>query len=287
MSERLAMDAGEAGPRPVTGTSGGAAGMAPMKAAVVVQGRVIGALILRETRTRYGKTQLGYLWSLAEPIAVVATFTLIFLALGRPAPIGESLPLFFATGMLAYHIYRRVTAFCTGALEANNALFSFPSVKRLDALLSRALLELLTAVFSLLLIFGFMHAALETPLPAELPQVALACLLLAALGLGHGAINAVIITQFEAWKQIDSIMSRPLFFASAIFFLPDHMPAVVRDVLWWNPVLHGVELMRHGYYADYRGETLSMWFLVSSAFVIMLIGLAAERASRFRSHGDD
>ena len=42
--------------------------------ALAVQGRVISALTLRETRSRYGNSKLGFFWALFEPAAHVAVF---------------------------------------------------------------------------------------------------------------------------------------------------------------------------------------------------------------------
>lgn len=40
--------------------------------------RVNFALILRETKTRYGRLQIGYLWAFLEPILVITVLSLVF-----------------------------------------------------------------------------------------------------------------------------------------------------------------------------------------------------------------
>ena len=57
--------------------------------ALNVQGRVISALTLRETRARYGNSKLGFFWALFEPFAHVIVFIGIFSALGRAIPRRE------------------------------------------------------------------------------------------------------------------------------------------------------------------------------------------------------
>ena len=61
-----------------------------MHRAAAVQGRVIFALMLREVRTRFGRTQVGYLWALLEPITYIATMTFVFDSVGRPPRAGDS-----------------------------------------------------------------------------------------------------------------------------------------------------------------------------------------------------
>jgi tetratricopeptide (TPR) repeat protein len=50
------------------------------------QGRVIHALIIRETRTRFGDSKLGYGWALLEPIAHILMLSLVFAVLMRGRP---------------------------------------------------------------------------------------------------------------------------------------------------------------------------------------------------------
>jgi len=258
-----------------------------MQAAAATQMRVVGALILRETRTRFGKTQFGYLWALAEPLAVVASFTLMFTAMGRLPPYGNSLPMFFALGALAFQYYRRVASFCSSALDANRALLGYPIVKQVDTLVARALLESLTCLFvSSALISGLILFD-DQEFPAQLGSMGIAALMLCLIGFGQGTISAVISSYFASWRNIDTMLSRPLFFMSGIFFVPDRMPPRLVEYLAWNPILHGLELMRSGYYPDYRSPTLDVWYLTYWALGLTVVGLAAERVMRLRAAVSD
>ncbi len=73
-----------------------------------IQGRVLLALMLREARTRYGGRQFGYLWALLEPILHISFLSALFTLAGRSAALGESIPVFVATGMATYLGFRNV-----------------------------------------------------------------------------------------------------------------------------------------------------------------------------------
>src|SRR6202043_1597700 len=68
--------------------------------------RVIHALIIRETRTRFGDSKLGYGWALLEPTAHILMLSLVFAVLmrGRP-PIGGGFFIFYYTGIIPYHMF--------------------------------------------------------------------------------------------------------------------------------------------------------------------------------------
>ncbi|MDX2266429.1 MAG: ABC transporter permease [Hyphomicrobiales bacterium] len=253
---------------------------ASVRASAAVQARVIGALILRETRTRFGKSQVGYLWAITEPVAAVVTFTLMFMALGRPAMFGDNLFLFFATGVLPYQIYRKVCTYVMSAPEANQALLNYPIVKQIDTMIARAALEIATALVTSIMIFGALIVFAGCEPPARFLAVIASLGALALLGFGTGVINAVIIQRFDSWKNIEALISKPFFFISGIFFLPETLPEPVRDALSWNPILHGIEWMRYGFYFNYRAYDLDVLYLLNWALITTLIGLAAERATR-------
>lgn len=67
------------------------------------QRRIIGALIIRESRTRFAEHKLGYGWALIEPILHIALLSATFAVLmhGRP-PIGSHFFIFYYTGLIRY-----------------------------------------------------------------------------------------------------------------------------------------------------------------------------------------
>lgn len=261
--------------------------MSDLLTSAIVQLRVIAALMLRESRTRYGKSQLGYLWSLAEPIAIVLTFSVVFQAMGHPPPIGESHAVFFSTGILAFSTYRRTASFCATAFTSNESLLTFPIVQQIDTLFARALLEYFTSILSLILIFSGLILIWDIDLPNDVGSMMLAMSVLVLLGLGHGALTAVIGSYSPSWQRVDEMLSRPLFFISGVFFVPSMLPPSVQDVLSWNPLLHGIELLRSGYYSQYRAEFVDVGYLLGFACILLLVALSAERVMRLRPERDN
>ena len=78
---------------------------------LAVQWRVIHAIIMRETATRYGDSKIGFLWAFFEPLAHVGTFIFIFSMIGRTAPIGNDIPTFILTGIIPWLMFNHIVAF--------------------------------------------------------------------------------------------------------------------------------------------------------------------------------
>ena len=246
-------------------------------------GRVVAALLLRETRVRFGKSQIGYLWAVLEPLGGIIIFASVFHMIGRVPDVGQSLYLFLALGMLGYSMQRRLAVQLGGAFEANQALLSFPIVKRVDTLLARGILEIATSLLSIGIIIAGLMVIEDIPPPAHLDILVGGIAALALLGFGLGTVNAVLNSYFGSWRHIEGLIHRPLFLMSGIFFVPSTMPTAITEILVWNPILHGIEWLRYGYYEGYRPDFISFEYLIGWGLVTTLLGLAAER---FLPHGE-
>ena len=248
-----------------------------MAEAFVIQARVIGALILRETRTRFGASKIGYVWALLEPIGHVVVLGFVYFLFGRKTPVGNSLELYFITGIFPYFLYEKTGTRLSGALTANKALLNLPMVRNLDVIFARAILELATIlVVLLILIAGLVLAGVEEAIPFNPVQAGEAFLVMWLFGTGIGSINAVINSINKSWDNIFKLLTRPIFLLSGIFYSVDHFPEPFRTYLLYNPIIHGVEWFRSGFYEDYSVETLDKPYLIAWAFCSLVAGLALE-----------
>lgn len=249
---------------------------------LALQIRVVGALVLRETRATFGTSSFGYLWAIITPAASVGVLVYIFSLIGRQPPFGASLALFFATGILTLDFFNKLSNTLMSTFDANRALFSYPIIKETDALFARLILLTATHVLIMGLFYGSLIALGLAGLPAHPASLAGAVLLTAGLGFGFGTLNAVIVSLWDSWAQVEKVLMRPLFFVSGIFYIPSNLPPEAREILVWNPVLHLVELTREGYYPNYNSTLLDPLYPVGLALVFVLLGLAGERFLRHR-----
>jgi capsular polysaccharide transport system permease protein len=256
------------------------------RAALTTQLRVIGALILRDTRARYGRSHLGYLWAIAEPLSYVVFMAVLFSTLGRHPPFGHDHALFFASGILPFTLFATLSRSVSGALDANRALLTYPIVKPIDTLVARGVLEFATSMVVMIVMFAGIIILHGVDGPAHLDSIALAVLGLAFLGFGVGMTNAAIEQVFSTWREIYAVFSRPLMLVCAVFFTLDSLPATAREFVALIPVTHGVELFRTGYYTGYRSSALDVAFLYQAGLLICVFGLAAERALRSTTAGN-
>ncbi|MFD1344657.1 ABC transporter permease [Litorisediminicola beolgyonensis] len=235
--------------------------------------RSILALMLREMSTRYGRTPGGYVWAILEPLGAILVLALGFSLVLRSPSLGNSFILFYATGFLPFNIFNDISNNVARSLKFSKGLLVYPSVTWIDALLARFVLNLLTGLLISYLLLGGILMLSETRSVLQIGPIIEAMCLTALLGLGVGSMNCVLGGLFPVWDNIWSIITRPLFLASGVFFIYDDMPPLAKEVLWYNPLIHITGLMREGFYPMYAPGYISIAYVTLVSMALLVLGL--------------
>lgn len=243
--------------------------------------RTITALILREMATTYGRSPGGYLWAVLEPVAGVAVLSAAFSFAFQSPPLGSNFQLFYATGIIPLSIYSSISSRVANSVSFSRPLLTYPSVTFMDAILARFILNMLTQIMVAYLILAGVMLIYDTKVILKLPSVAGALALSGALAMGIGTLNCFLFTRFPLWSQIWGILMKPIFMISCIFMTFDSMPIWARDILWYNPVIHLVGLMRHGFYSSYHASYVSVGYVLVISATCMAAGLMLLRKHQY------
>ncbi|MGF1446561.1 MAG: ABC transporter permease [Pikeienuella sp.] len=247
--------------------------------------RVIWAVMLRDIRTRFFNHGLGYLLAISWPVAHILVLLGFYTLLGRHAPYGQSIELFFATALVPFMAWNYMSRFIMLSLVINRALLAFPAVKIFDVLVGRAILEVLASLAMLGLLVVLARFAGIDARPADFVSAAAAMATALALGLGCGVLSAVIAMVMPGWVTIYTLLIIAAYILSGIVFVPSALPPDLAAALAWVPTLHLVEWMRVAYYDGYPAQLLDRGYVLSWAAATLLAGLALERAIRGRLLG--
>ena len=239
--------------------------------------RALTAMMFREMTTRYGRSAMGYLWAILEPVLFIAMFSILFSSLASKPALGSSFPLFFATGVIPFLFYREISEVTSGAFAFNRPLFMYPSISVLDAILSRFILQVLTMTFVAAIVFTGVCLIEDVRPVLDFGPILVAVGLASLLGLGVGTLNCTLFVFFPTWQRFFNVFNRPLFIVSAIFFTPEMFVAEYRDILLWNPLVHIVGAFRSGFFPAYNADYVSVPFVLGPALVLLLCGLLLLR----------
>lgn len=243
--------------------------------------RAIAALLLREMTAAYGRSGLGYIWAVAEPVAGLLLLSVIFSLVFRSPPIGTSFPLFYASGLLPFMAYLDISQKVSTALRFSKPLLFYPGVTFVDAIAARALLSAVTQAMVLAVVLSGIILIFGLDVILNIPAICLGLAMALALGIGIGTLNCFLTARFPAWERVWAILNRPLLIISCVIFVYDRVPEGWREVLWFNPLVHVVGQMRMGIYPTYAGDYVSPVFVFGVALVTFAAGLAL--LARYRS----
>jgi capsular polysaccharide transport system permease protein len=244
---------------------------------LAIQRRVLGALLLREILTRFGRHNIGFLWLFAEPMLFTLAVTALWTA--TDAIHGSSIPIvaFGVTGYSAVLLWRSMPTRCIKAIEPNHALMYHRNVKALDIYLARVVLEGMGAGISFVVLsLLFMFTGWMEP-PEDVLTIGLGWILLAWLGVGLGIFLGALSETVDAVEKIWPPLSYILFPISGAAFVVDALPTRMQELVLLIPMVHGAEIIRDGYFGSAFHAHYSVGYLVGWCVALSLLGLARVR----------
>jgi capsular polysaccharide transport system permease protein len=253
----------------------------PLPHSLRIQLRVLHALLMREIITRFGRENLGVLWLVAEPmlftLGVTTMWTAAGLHHGSPIPIVA----FAVTGYSSVLMWRNSANRSVGAITENKPLLFHRNVRVIDVLVTRIALEIGGATGSFIVLSTLFTFVGWMPLPEDLLMVLCGWFMLA----WFGASLALLIGAGTAYSEIVERLWHPaaylLFPLSGAAFMVDWLPVGMQKFVMLLPMVHGVEMLRAGYFGNVVPTHYDVAYMASCCLVMSLAGLYLVRqASR-------
>jgi capsular polysaccharide transport system permease protein len=248
-----------------------------------VQAHVIGALLLRELHTRYGRDNIGYAWMLLEP-ALLAT-SVAAIHLGEHTHHGGFSPVGFALGgYCTFMILRSIITRSESMLESNQPLLFHRFVTIFDMLAARAVLETVSTTATLIILLSG-ACALDLAEPPTRPLTMLAAIML--LTWMSFAVSLSVCAASYVSKAVSKFV-HPLMYvsmpASGAFFLLSWIPEPYRGWLAWSPLTQTFEMLHTGQFESVQSPYYHPVYIIGWCMALTLAGLLALRVVRRRIH---
>lgn len=233
------------------------------------------ALFLRGAVANLSAGRFAWFWLIFEPVAFTVLLMLVFTFLRVRHIGGIQTAVWIMAGVLSFLIFRRTASQAAAAVGASRALFTYPQIKPIDAVLVSAALDgLLMILVSIVMLSGAALIHFDV-VPADPLAVLEAMLGLWLLGLGYALVNSVCLDVFPAVGATLSFMLRPLYFLSGVLIPVLLFPYPYRDWFALNPIVHGLEAARLGFAPLYRVPVeISIGYLYGWALALIFLGLA-------------
>ncbi|MET0663800.1 MAG: ABC transporter permease [Ilumatobacteraceae bacterium] len=210
-------------------------------------------LTLRELRTRYKRSALGWAWSMLNPLATTLVYSFVFVVLfdaapptGNPSGL-QVFGLFILCAILPWNYMAIGVGTSMGTVIANGSLVKKVAFPREHLVLATVAAQLVTlfielGVLSVVMVF-FGHIVL-----LQVPGVVVAAALLSMFVVGLSLMLSAGNVFFRDLNHLWNILLQIWFFLTPVVYSPDLVEAKVPGWLFWlymhTPMAIAVQMFR-------------------------------------------
>jgi len=245
-----------------------------------IQVRVIGALMLRELTTRFGRENIGFLWIMVEPLLFAVLVALAWRALKGPLDYGVDIVAFVVSGYLPLVFYRSTISRAVSSFTANGGLMYHRQIKILDLLIVRFIIELIGHMMAFLFIALTLIALGFFPVPHDMGFVMLGWAYYALFTLSVALVVAPLSEMSEVVEKIVPVTSYLMVPFSGAFFLVGSLSAKAAAVVLYSPPVHGMEMIRYGIFGPSIDPQFDILYPLTFCLPCMALGLLLCRLVR-------
>jgi lipopolysaccharide transport system permease protein len=205
-------------------------------------------LFRRELHGKYRGSVLGLFWTLVNPLALMAVYTLVFSVLLKAFEI-EHYPLFVLSGLVTWVFFQSAVQMSCSSLFAQPTLVKqvrFPRHILPLAVVATNIVTLTTMLAVVLLVNLIFIPETRTTFWAAIPML----LPLIALASGLSVVFGYLTVVYRDVEHLMITLFLPWFFVTPIFYTLDQLPGLegnewIADVLYYvNFVTPFVEAIR-------------------------------------------
>jgi len=256
--------------------------MHSLRKAWAIQSRVIGALMIRELTTRFGRENIGFLWLMVEPLLFAVLVGVVWRFMKGPTEHGVNIIAFVVSGYVPLTMFRNSVTRSVGLFTANGSLMYHRQIKILDFILVRCLIEVIGAMMAYVFIAVVLINLGFFPIPANMGFLLLGWLMYALFTFSLCLILAPLSETSEVLEKIMPVTTYLMIPFSGTFNMVSWLTPNLRDAMLWSPPVSAMEMMRYGLFGNSVQPYFSFTVPIVASMGCMAVGLVLCRWIRKR-----
>jgi homopolymeric O-antigen transport system permease protein len=235
----------------------------------------------RELYGKYRGSVLGLVWTLINPLALMAVYTLVFSVLLKAFQI-EHYPLFVLSGLLTWVFFQSAVQMSCSSLFTQPGLVKqvrFPRQMLPLAVVATNVVTLAAMLVVVVVVNLIFISETRTTFWAALPLL----VLLVALASGLGVVFGYLTVVYRDVEHLMNTIFLPWFFLTPIFYTLDQLPGLqgrewIADVLYYvNFVTPFVEAIRDPIFFGELPALGDVLYCVVAGFASLVLGVLVAR----------
>ncbi len=251
-------------------------------------------LSMKELRTRYKKSVLGWAWSLLNPLTQMMIFSVIFLYVFKATPpVGDpsglkNFPLYFLSGALPFNFFSISVGVSIGGVQNGAGLIKKVQFPHEHLVFSVVVAQFITLLIELGVLVVAMLIAGHMVLP-WLPPLLIVLTLLAVFTTGVALALGAANVFYHDVNYLWGILSQILFYATPVIYNPATIELrILRIIANYGPTGSFITAIHQIVYELQLPGVVRIAQLIVVSFVTFWLGAACVQSTvaAFR-RGDD
>lgn len=247
-----------------------------------IQKRVIGALMLRELTTRFGRENIGFLWIMVEPLLFAVLVGILWRVMKGPEEYGVDIVAFVVSGYIPLVLFRSSLSRSVSAFTANGSLLYHRQIKILDIILVRFFIELIGHMMAYLFIALTLFSLGWFPPPHDIGFLLLGWGYYALFSLSVCLVVAPLSEMSDVLEKFMPVAAYLMVPFSGAFFIVSALTKEGATFVLYSPPVHGMEMMRYGVFGPSIDPHYDFIYPLEFCLPVMAIGLLLCRLVRRR-----
>ena len=198
-------------------------------------------LVVRDLKIKYRRSFLGYVWSLLNPLMMMAIMSLVFSYMFRFNI--QNYPLYLICGQTLWSFFSESTHVAMTSVIYNGALTRKVYIPKYIFPVSRVLSSFVTMSFSLVAILIVMLVT-RVPLTWNLLLFPVPLVLLLLFCMGVGMALSALAVFFRDMLHLHSVLIMAWMYLTPIFYPISALPEEVAFFIRFNPMYHYLTFFR-------------------------------------------
>lgn len=254
--------------------------MSSFRAGWRIQRRVIGALMIRELVTRFGRENIGFLWIMVEPLLFAVLVGVVWRFMKGPEEHGISIIAFVATGYVPLTFFRHAVTRAVRIFTVNSSLMYHRQIKIVDFVTVRVLIEVIGATMAFLFIGTVLNLLNEFPYPADIGAFLAGWFLYVLFTFSLCLVMAPLSEMSDVLEKFVPVVTYIMIPFSGTFNMTSWLAPAAQRAVYYSPFVHAMELLRYGIFGSRIDARWDVTVPLTASLILILIGLALCRRVR-------
>ncbi|MFP3553200.1 ABC transporter permease [Paraburkholderia sp. SIMBA_049] len=232
-------------------------------------------LVTQQLLARYRRTIFGYLWTILNPLMMMAVSAVVFSHIFRFGLRDYAIFLFAAT--VPWNFFSGCIVQAGSSIVANESLIKKVYIPKLVFPVATATGSLLDSLFGLVALFVI---ALIVGAKASwaLFFLPVSFVILYVFAVGLALIVSIMMVYFRDLQHLIGVLLQALFFLTPIMYQPEALSPRLQGFIRFNPMFYFVDLFRAPIYRSELPAVSTLGITIGLAAVSLLIGIKVFRS---------